>query len=108
MSAPLFKDAVRDGQSRIGNDKVAYGSTGLNKLPFAAKNVSPMFDDTVALVSWGEGRHNNHDAFEFSVRHGLRWFEIDVIWWMIRFLAVLGLATDVKVPSVAMRRRLTY
>ena len=62
----------------------------------------------VALISWGEGWHNNHHAFQFSARHGLRWFEIDVTWWMIRLLALLGLATDVKVPSVAMRRRLTY
>ncbi len=62
----------------------------------------------VALFSWGEGWHNNHHAFQFSARHGLRWFEIDVIWWMVRVLSFLGLATDVKVPSVAMRRKLAY
>ena len=62
----------------------------------------------VALLSWGEGWHNNHHAFQFSARHGLRWFEIDFIWWMIRVLEVLGLATSVKVPSLAMRQRLAY
>ncbi len=62
----------------------------------------------VALVSWGEGWHNNHHAFQFSARHGLRWFEIDVIWWVIRILAFLRLAGEIKVPSVAMRRRLAY
>lgn len=62
----------------------------------------------VALLSWGEGWHNNHHAFQFSARHGLRWFEIDVIWWMVRLLSLLGLATDVKVPTVAMRHKLAY
>lgn len=62
----------------------------------------------VALLSWGEGWHNNHHAFQFSARHGLRWFEIDVIWWMVRLLSLLGLATDVKVPTVAMRQKLAY
>jgi sn-1 stearoyl-lipid 9-desaturase len=62
----------------------------------------------VALLSWGEGWHNNHHAFQFSARHGLRWFEVDFIWWMIRALSFLGLAADVKVPSLAMRRRMAY
>jgi fatty-acid desaturase len=62
----------------------------------------------VALISWGEGWHNNHHAFQFSARHGLRWFEVDVIWWAIRVLMFLGLAVDVKVPTPAMRRRLSY
>jgi hypothetical protein len=31
----------------------------------------------VALLSRGEGWHNNHHAFPFSARHGLRWFELD-------------------------------
>ncbi len=62
----------------------------------------------VALLTWGEGWHNNHHAFQFSARHGLRWFEVDVIWWMIRVLALVGLAVDIKVPSLAMRRRLAY
>jgi fatty-acid desaturase len=62
----------------------------------------------VALLTWGEGWHNNHHAFQFSARHGLRWFEVDVIWWMIRLLASVGLAVDIKVPSLAMRQRLAY
>ena len=31
----------------------------------------------VAIMTWGEGWHNNHHAFPFSARHGLRWFEFD-------------------------------
>jgi stearoyl-CoA desaturase (delta-9 desaturase) len=60
----------------------------------------------VALLSWGEGWHNNHHAFQFSARLGLRWFEVDVIWWLIRALAFLRLVRDIKVPSLEMRQRL--
>jgi stearoyl-CoA desaturase (delta-9 desaturase) len=60
----------------------------------------------VALISWGEGWHNNHHAFPFSARHGLRWFEIDMTWWHVRILAFLRLADRVKVPTKAMQERL--
>lgn len=60
----------------------------------------------VALISWGEGWHNNHHAFPFSARHGLRWFELDLTWWHVRILAFLRLADRVKVPTRAMQERL--
>ena len=60
----------------------------------------------VALLGWGEGWHNNHHAFPFSVRHGLRWYELDVTWLMVKVLAALRLATDLKLPSAQMMRRL--
>jgi stearoyl-CoA desaturase (delta-9 desaturase) len=59
----------------------------------------------VALVSWGEGWHNNHHAFPFSARHGLRWYELDLTWLTIQGLEKLGLATKVRVPSPAMLLR---
>jgi stearoyl-CoA desaturase (delta-9 desaturase) len=61
----------------------------------------------VALLAWGEGWHNNHHAFPFSARHGLRWFEFDATWWAISVLSLCGLARDVKVPAPAMRVRRT-
>lgn len=50
----------------------------------------------VALLTFGEGWHNNHHASQFSARFGSRWWEIDVVWWTIRALESLGLATQVK------------
>jgi stearoyl-CoA desaturase (delta-9 desaturase) len=50
----------------------------------------------VALLSFGEGWHNNHHAYQFSARHGLQWWEIDVTWMIIRSLEMLGLVTNVK------------
>jgi stearoyl-CoA desaturase (delta-9 desaturase) len=50
----------------------------------------------VALVTFGEGWHNNHHAHPRSARHGLKWYEIDVNWWGIRALELLGVARSVK------------
>lgn len=62
----------------------------------------------VALVSFGEGWHNNHHAFPFSARHGMAWFEIDVTWWHIKLLQMLRLADRVRVPTKAMMERFAF
>lgn len=49
----------------------------------------------VALMAFGEGWHNNHHAHPHAARAGHRWWEIDMTWWVIRALQVVGLATDV-------------
>jgi len=53
----------------------------------------------VALCTYGEGWHNNHHAFPHSARHGLRWWEIDFTWIMIRTLEMLGLARKVRLAE---------
>lgn len=50
----------------------------------------------VALLTFGEGWHNNHHAHPTSARHGLKWYEIDFNWMGIRVLQLLGLARRVK------------
>lgn len=60
------------------------------------------------VLALGEGWHNNHHAFPTSARHGLRWWEIDVSYWVLRALALVGLAWKVKLPSaesMALKRR---
>jgi len=51
------------------------------------------------ILAMGEGWHNTHHAFPTSARHGLRWWEIDVTFWVIRTLALLGLAWNLKLPT---------
>ena len=53
----------------------------------------------VGLLAMGEGWHNNHHADPRSARHGHRWWEIDNTYLTIRFLAWLGLASDVVTPT---------
>jgi sn-1 stearoyl-lipid 9-desaturase len=59
----------------------------------------------VAILAWGEGWHNNHHAFPFSARHGLRWWEFDMTWLTIRTLELLGIARGVKIPNADMIAR---
>jgi stearoyl-CoA desaturase (delta-9 desaturase) len=53
----------------------------------------------VALLSWGEGWHNNHHAHQRSARHGLRWFEIDVTYWSLRVLELMRIVRNIYVPG---------
>ena len=54
----------------------------------------------VALLTGGEGWHNNHHAHPVSCRHGLAWYELDLNYACIRLLAAVGLARKVKVARV--------
>lgn len=53
----------------------------------------------VALLTFGEGWHNNHHAFPTSAKQGLEWWEVDLTYAAIRVLSALGLAHDVKLPG---------
>jgi sn-1 stearoyl-lipid 9-desaturase len=53
----------------------------------------------VALLTFGEGWHNNHHAHPRAAKHGLTWYEIDVNWYGIRALQLLGLAKRVQLIS---------
>ncbi|PRQ57008.1 putative acyl-CoA desaturase [Rosa chinensis] len=57
------------------------------------------------LLAFGEGWHNNHHAFEYSARQGLERWQIDTSWYVIKFLQVVGLATDVKLPTEIQKKR---
>lgn len=54
----------------------------------------------VALLTFGEGWHNNHHAHPSAARHGLAWYEMDLNWWGIRLLQILRLAKGIKLASV--------
>lgn len=54
----------------------------------------------VALLTFGEGWHNNHHAHPASARHGLAWYEADLTYWQIRLLEKVRLAKSVQVAHV--------
>ena len=59
----------------------------------------------VAMLTFGEGWHNNHHAAAQAARHGLTWYEFDINWYGIWALRTLGLAWDVKLPDNGIARR---
>jgi stearoyl-CoA desaturase (Delta-9 desaturase) len=52
-----------------------------------------------AILGFGEGWHNNHHAFPTSARHGLKWWQIDVTYIIIRLMGAVGLAWNIRVPD---------
>jgi stearoyl-CoA desaturase (delta-9 desaturase) len=54
----------------------------------------------VALMTFGEGWHNNHHAHPVSARHGLAWYEFDPSFLQIKLLEKLGIAQSVKVARL--------
>jgi stearoyl-CoA desaturase (delta-9 desaturase) len=53
----------------------------------------------VGLVAFGEGWHNNHHKYAFSARHGLRWWQFDMTWIVLRAMSAIGLVSDLKLPK---------
>lgn len=51
-----------------------------------------------AILTYGEGWHNNHHAYPHVAKCGWWWWEIDLTWWAIKFLKTVGLATNVNLP----------
>ena len=50
----------------------------------------------LALVTLGEGWHNNHHYFQSTVRQGFFWWEIDITYYVLRVMSWLGLVWDLK------------
>ena len=55
----------------------------------------------VAMLSLGEGWHNNHHAIPQSARHGMKPLEFDLSWESLKLLKRVGLASEFRLPSSA-------
>ncbi|MGB7323548.1 MAG: fatty acid desaturase [Rubripirellula sp.] len=84
---------------------VLHGTWSVNSLShvFGYRNYQTRDHSTnnwlVALISHGEGWHNNHHAQPRSAAHGHRWWEFDMSWRIIQGLEMLGLAKEVVRPK---------
>jgi stearoyl-CoA desaturase (delta-9 desaturase) len=58
----------------------------------------------LAILTMGEGWHNNHHAYQSSARQGFRWWEIDLTYYALRLLAAVGVVRDLKSPPAAVLR----
>jgi stearoyl-CoA desaturase (delta-9 desaturase) len=59
----------------------------------------------IALLTLGEGWHNNHHRYPNSARQGFRWWELDLTYCVLRLLAALGLIWDLHPVPAHLRRR---
>jgi stearoyl-CoA desaturase (delta-9 desaturase) len=57
----------------------------------------------VALLTYGEGWHNNHHFVQTSARHGLRWWELDMTYIAIRMMRLCGIAYNIRLPKIRSR-----
>jgi stearoyl-CoA desaturase (Delta-9 desaturase) len=55
----------------------------------------------VAVLTLGEGWHNNHHHYQSSANQGFRWWEIDVCYYLIRALGAVGVVWDIRKPPPA-------
>ncbi len=63
----------------------------------------------LALLTFGEGWHNNHHFYPASARQGFAWWEIDISYYLLRLMQSLGLIWDLRpVPHHVMKRRSKY
>lgn len=58
----------------------------------------------LAILTLGEGWHNNHHAYQSSARQGFRWWEIDLAYYALKTMAWLGLISDMKMPPAHVLR----
>jgi stearoyl-CoA desaturase (delta-9 desaturase) len=52
-----------------------------------------------AILTLGEGWHNNHHHYQSCARQGFRWWEVDVSYYAIRLLGLVGVVWDIREPT---------
>jgi stearoyl-CoA desaturase (delta-9 desaturase) len=55
----------------------------------------------LAVITMGEGWHNNHHAYQYAARQGFRWWEWDPTYYLLRGLEKIGLVWDLRMPPPA-------
>ncbi len=58
----------------------------------------------LAVITLGEGWHNNHHAYQRSTRQGFRWYEIDITYYVLKAMSWVGLVWDLGVPPAEVVR----
>lgn len=58
----------------------------------------------LALITLGEGWHNNHHHYQSSARQGFLWWQIDLSYYLLRAMCAVGLAGDLREPPYRVLR----
>ncbi len=85
---------------------VCHGALGGGDRPFATRGADRSTNVRwLALLTFGDGWHNNHHAFPWSARHGLSWHEWDLTYAILRLLEQAGVVWGLAVPTPAQIER---
>ena len=57
----------------------------------------------LALITLGEGWHNNHHHYPSSTRQGFYWWEIDITYYLLKVMSWMGIIWDLKPVPVSVR-----
>jgi stearoyl-CoA desaturase (Delta-9 desaturase) len=86
-----------------------HGTYTINSLAHVIGRVRYQTGDTsknslaLALLTFGEGWHNNHHYYQVSARQGFVWWEVDVTFYLLKLLSWVGLVWDLRVPPPHVR-----
>ncbi len=86
----------------ISTVAVAHGTFTVNSLThLIGRQVYPSKDTSknsliIALITLGEGWHNNHHYYQSCVRQGFRWWQIDITYYLLWSMSCVGLVWDLK------------
>jgi stearoyl-CoA desaturase (delta-9 desaturase) len=53
----------------------------------------------LGFISMGDGWHNNHHRVPYSAKQGFAWYEVDMVYYTIRLMGLLGLASNIRMPA---------
>ena len=67
------------------------------------KKVYPAGDESrnsflLAIITLGEGWHNNHHYYQASTRQGFHWWQLDITYYVLKALSFVGLIWDIREP----------
>ena len=103
--AALFGWSVLVGGYLLGLFLVHHLTFTINSLahvwgtrPYATRDDSRN-NALLALLTFGEGWHNNHHWSPSSARQGFRWWQLDLTWLLLRALERLGVVWDLRLPA---------
>jgi stearoyl-CoA desaturase (delta-9 desaturase) len=86
----------------LSTTAVFHATSAVNSLGHVfGSRAYPTRDDSrnsllLALLTFGEGWHNNHHHCPGSARQGFRWWQVDLTWYLLRLLALAGLVRDLR------------
>lgn len=98
LNTMLLLVCFRSATTILGHWYIGYASHkyGYSHFEIQHAKESAFNDVLLGLISFGEGFHNNHHAHPSSAKFGVKWYELDFGWYVIKVLRRMKIVHDVK------------